>query len=123
MFNYDLHWNPMKMEQRIGRVHRLGQRREVRVSNFALHGTIDEYVLKLLQDKLRLFVSTIGEVDSVLAELQDGELDLEARVLDLWLRAEDTDDLETAVMALGDPLEQARARVAFAARRTQEVLG
>jgi SNF2 family DNA or RNA helicase len=123
VFNYDLHWNPMKMEQRIGRVHRLGQRHEVRVANFALRGSIDEYVLKLLQDKIRLFSSAIGEVDSVLADLQDGELDLEERLVDLWLRSDEGSDLDKAVQRLGESFEQARGQLTAAARRTVEVLG
>src|SRR5262249_6594022 len=64
--NYDLHWNPMRLEQRIGRVHRLGQRREVAVYNFALRDTIDDYVLQLLYQKINLFTLTIGALETIL---------------------------------------------------------
>jgi SNF2 family DNA or RNA helicase len=44
--NYDLPWNPMQLEQRVGRVHRIGQTREVFVFNFCLTGSLEEYILK-----------------------------------------------------------------------------
>jgi SNF2 family DNA or RNA helicase len=123
VFNYDLHWNPMKMEQRIGRVHRLGQKRNVTVANFALRGTIDEYVLQLLQSKINLFTMAIGALESVLADLQEGELDPEERILELWLANERTVDLAAAFDAFGAQLEQARLATQASVAMTREVLG
>ncbi len=61
--NYDLPWNPMKVEQRVGRVHRIGQEEDVVIHNFSIKDTIEEYVLKLLYEKVNLFKMTIGELD------------------------------------------------------------
>ena len=55
IINYDLPWNPMRVEQRIGRVHRLGQEQDVHIVNLVTEGTIDAYVLYLLDRKLDMF--------------------------------------------------------------------
>ncbi|OUM92878.1 MAG: hypothetical protein BAA04_13750 [Firmicutes bacterium ZCTH02-B6] len=67
--NYDLPWNPMRLEQRIGRVHRLGQTRDVLIYNLATRGTIEEYILYLLHEKLNMFQAVLGDMDAVLARL------------------------------------------------------
>ena len=72
MFNYDLHWNPMKIEQRIGRIHRFKQDRDVTVFNLAVKDTIDDYVLHILYQKIDLFTMTIGKMETVFAELKEG---------------------------------------------------
>ena len=61
--NYDLPWNPMRVEQRIGRVHRIGQTQDVNIYNYALEGTIESYILELLFTKIQLFNMTLGELD------------------------------------------------------------
>jgi len=66
VINFDLPWNPMRIEQRIGRVHRLGQTRPVYIRNFATVGTIEEHMVTLLQDKIRMFELVIGELDVIL---------------------------------------------------------
>ncbi len=66
VINFDLPWNPMRIEQRIGRVHRLGQTRPVHIRNFSTVGTIEEHMVTLLQDKIRMFELIIGELDVIL---------------------------------------------------------
>ncbi|HET8906458.1 MAG TPA: SNF2-related protein [Ktedonobacterales bacterium] len=120
--NYDLHWNPMRIEQRIGRVHRLGQTRDVRVLNFVLRETIDDYVVRLLYQKINLFTMTVGALETVLSEVQEGEIDLEERILELLLRTDDSATLRNDVDDLGDELVSARERQLAAESLTAEVL-
>ena len=69
LVNVDLPWNPMRIEQRIGRLHRLGQTREVHIWNVYARGTVEEYVLHLLHDKLDLFRSVVGDLEAILEPL------------------------------------------------------
>lgn len=66
MINFDLPWNPMRLEQRIGRIHRLGQAHDVQVFHLATRDTIEEHIVALLQEKIRMFETVVGEVDHIL---------------------------------------------------------
>lgn len=66
VINYDLPWNPMRVEQRIGRVHRLGQEHPVRVINLVARGTIEAYVLEILDRKIKMFELVVGEMEEIL---------------------------------------------------------
>ncbi|SFU89697.1 DEAD/DEAH box helicase [Alicyclobacillus macrosporangiidus] len=68
MINFDLPWNPMKLEQRIGRIHRLGQTEEVHVYNLSTRNTIEAHIVELLQEKIRMFEMVIGELDYILGD-------------------------------------------------------
>jgi SNF2 family DNA or RNA helicase len=70
VINYDLPWNPMRLEQRIGRVHRLGQEHPVQVINLAARGTIEAYVLEILDRKIRMFELVVGEMEEILGTWQ-----------------------------------------------------
>jgi SNF2 family DNA or RNA helicase len=122
VINLDLNWNPMKIEQRIGRVHRLGQTREVRVINMALKDTIDDYVVRLLYEKINLFTLTIGALETVLAETRDDELDLEERLLEILLEHDNQSAIREGVRALGDEMASAQGRQLEAQALTAEVL-
>jgi SNF2 family DNA or RNA helicase len=69
IINYDLPWNPMRLEQRIGRVHRLGQKHDVHIYNLAIQHTVEEHILKLLYEKINLFERVVGELDDILTKL------------------------------------------------------
>ncbi|WP_440895836.1 DEAD/DEAH box helicase [Amphibacillus sp. Q70] len=69
LINYDLPWNPMRIEQRIGRIHRYGQQNDVHIYNFSMEETIEDHVLNLLYGKIDLFKRVIGQLDQILAEL------------------------------------------------------
>jgi SNF2 family DNA or RNA helicase len=69
VINYDLPWNPMRVEQRIGRVHRLGQQRDVHIYNLSTVGTIEQHILNLLYEKIDLFEMVIGELDDIVERL------------------------------------------------------
>ncbi|BDH61940.1 putative ATP-dependent helicase YqhH [Lysinibacillus sp. PLM2] len=66
VINYDLPWNPMKLEQRIGRVHRLGQEEDVHIYNLAIEDTIEQKILDLLGDKIDVFEKVVGDLDDIL---------------------------------------------------------
>ncbi len=82
MINYDLPWNPMRLEQRIGRIHRLGQARDVYIYNLSTQGTVEEHLLRLLAEKIRMFEMVIGESERVIGMLNQGK-SLEARIMEL----------------------------------------
>lgn len=63
LFNFDLPWNPMDMEQRIGRIHRYGQNHTAQVYNLVLSDTIEGRIFLLLDDKLTEIARTVGKVD------------------------------------------------------------
>ncbi|QOT00787.1 DEAD/DEAH box helicase [Brevibacterium sp. JNUCC-42] len=69
VINYDMPWNPMRIEQRIGRVHRLGQKKDVFIYNLSTTDTIEEHILRLLYEKIDLFEMVIGELDDIVERL------------------------------------------------------
>lgn len=77
MINYDLPWNPMRLEQRIGRIHRYGQEKDVFVYNFAIRDTVEEHIMKLLYEKIHLFEHVIGDLDAILSELSIDNMEKE----------------------------------------------
>jgi len=79
MINYDLPWNPMHVEQRIGRIHRYGQKQHVTVYNFAIKNTLEEHVINLLYEKINVFERVIGELDDILERLNIKSFDTEMR--------------------------------------------
>lgn len=80
LVNYDLPWNPQRIEQRIGRVHRFGQKHNVVVVNFSNKGNLaEERILELLTEKFQLFTSVFGASDEVLGQIEDG-LDFEKMI-------------------------------------------
>lgn len=79
LINYDLPWNPMRLEQRIGRVHRYGQKNDIQIYNLAIKDTIEEHIMNLLYDKLDIFESVIGELDHILATLEIKSVDDEIK--------------------------------------------
>jgi SNF2 family DNA or RNA helicase len=66
VINFDLPWNPMKLEQRIGRVHRYGQKQDVYIYHFAYTQTVEDRMLALLYEKINLFQTAIGKIDTIL---------------------------------------------------------
>ncbi|MCB1179242.1 MAG: DEAD/DEAH box helicase family protein [Leptospiraceae bacterium] len=71
LFNYDLPWSPLKIEQRIGRIHRFGQKKNVYIFNFASKDTVAERILEVLTNKIRLFEESIGTSDALLGTIEE----------------------------------------------------
>ncbi len=105
--SFDVPWNPMLLEQRIGRVHRMGQTRDVHVYNLAMKGSAEEKLLDVLDRRLHLFELVVGEMDMVLGNLAD-DRDLEERVLALYAASKDEAEIDRGFDALAAEIGAAR---------------
>lgn len=105
LVNFDLPWNPMEIEQRIGRLHRYGQQHPVRIFNFTQEGTLQEHLLQVLQEKLNLFELVVGEIGLVLGERFDSD-EFAEEVLRRW--RENEGRVAEAMADFGDQLKAAR---------------
>jgi superfamily II DNA or RNA helicase len=85
LINFDIPWNPMAIEQRIGRIDRIGQTREVFIFNLVTAGTIEDSVLRILDEKINMFELVVGEVGAILGEI-DEQQDFSTLVLEAWLQ-------------------------------------
>jgi superfamily II DNA or RNA helicase len=113
--NYDLPWNPQRVEQRIGRCHRYGQQRDVLVLNFLnRQNAADARLYDLLSQKLALFDGVFGSSDEILGALGSG-IDFEKRVLDIYQSCRSSEEIDHAFAALRKELdERIEARLAAA---------
>ncbi len=118
--NFDLPWNPMKIEQRIGRLSRIGQTHDVHVFNLVAANTVEAAVLHLLEAKLNMFELVIGEVDMILGNLKD-EREFQDVVADLWAESSNQDDFTRRIGQLGDRLLDAK-RAYFEQRAVDDKL-
>jgi SNF2 family DNA or RNA helicase len=109
LINYDLPWNPMRVEQRIGRLHRLGQHREVTIFNLSCNETIEAHVIDLLARKIRMFELVIGELDLILGNIE-GAKSFEELLREAWENSDSEADLRQRLDELGDVLVRARRR-------------
>jgi SNF2 family DNA or RNA helicase len=115
--NFDLPWNPMKIEQRVGRLSRIGQRSDVYVFNLVAAGTVEAAVLHLLEAKLNMFELVIGEIDMILGNLGE-EKEFEEMVVDEWAASHDPGDFAARMETLGNRLLAAKA--AYFHQRAQD---
>jgi SNF2 family DNA or RNA helicase len=109
MINYDLPWNPMKIEQRIGRIHRIGQEKEVRIYNLCAANSIEDYILEILDRKINMFEMVIGEIEMVLGRVS-GEKDFSDRVYDIWMQATLPEERQQGFDQLATQLKRSRTR-------------
>ncbi len=109
LVNFDLPWNPMKIEQRIGRIHRIGQTRDVFIFNLCAVGSLESRLLDLLTEKIRMFELVVGEVGSILGNLDGGD-EFESLVLNLWLQSHDDQELEHRFDEFGQSLLEAQEK-------------
>jgi adenine-specific DNA-methyltransferase len=94
--NYDLPWNPQRIEQRIGRCHRYGQKHDVVVVNFLnTKNAADQRVFELLSEKFQLFEGVFGASDEVLGAIESG-VDFERRIADIYQRARKPEEIKEA---------------------------
>lgn len=96
VINYDLPWNPQRIEQRIGRCHRYGQKHDVVVVNFVNRDNeADRRVFQLLDQKFKLFDGVFGASDEVLGALESG-VDFERRIADIYQNCRHPNEIHTA---------------------------
>lgn len=107
LVNYDLPYNPMRIEQRVGRIHRIGQKRSVTIYNLAAEKTLEDYLLKILDEKINMFELVIGEMDMILGQIEE-ERGFEDVLLDLWMKSKSEEELVSGMSALGEKLLKAK---------------
>lgn len=96
VINYDLPWNPQRIEQRIGRCHRYGQKHDVVVVNFLNRkNAADKRVYQLLSEKFKLFAGVFGASDEVLGAIGSG-VDFEKRIADIYQRCRLAEEIQAA---------------------------
>ncbi|MFZ2957124.1 MAG: SNF2-related protein [Candidatus Ozemobacteraceae bacterium] len=106
LVNYDLPWNPMRIEQRIGRIHRLGQTDDVHIINLSAQNTIESYVLELLDKKINLFRLIIGELEMILGNMHSKKT-LEQIIIDIVTMSPNQEAMKRKFQTLGNKLEKA----------------
>ncbi|MEN8905268.1 MAG: SNF2-related protein, partial [Clostridiales bacterium] len=109
MVNYDLPWNPMAIEQRIGRIHRVGQERDVHVFNLASKDTIEHYILELLDKKINMFELVIGEVDMIIGDIEENE-SFSDMVMNAWTSSKNDNEVVEHMENIGDRLKESKTR-------------
>lgn len=106
LINYDLPWNPQKVEQRIGRVHRYGQLHDVVVVNFVNRKNPADYrVFELLNEKLKLFEGVFGASDEILGAIE-GNIDIEKRIYDIYKQCRTDEEIEYAFNKLQQDMDE-----------------
>lgn len=121
LVNFDIPWNPMAIEQWIDRIDRIGQTREVFVFNLVTSGTIEDAMLRILDEKINMFELVVGEVGAILGEI-DEQQDFSSLVLDAWLQS--TEEARTAAFdALEGQLLAARRQYEDARQLDEALFG
>jgi len=100
IINFDLPWNPMRVEQRIGRVHRLGQTNDVKIYNLSTRNTIEEHILALLHEKINMFEMVIGELDSIIERFEK-KTSLETQLFKVMMESKDEEEIRSHLDELG----------------------
>jgi superfamily II DNA/RNA helicase len=106
VINYDLPWNPQRVEQRIGRCHRYGQQHDVVVINFLnTRNEADCHVYDLLKEKFKLFDGIFGSSDEVLGSIESG-VDFEKKILAIYQNCRTTEQIEKAFSELQKEMDE-----------------
>jgi hypothetical protein len=119
VINFDLPWNPQRIEQRIGRCHRYGQKHDVVVINFLNErNAADRRVYELLNEKFNLFTGVFGVSDEVLGSIESG-VDFERRILDIYQECRAPEEIESAFETLRAELDET---IASRIQKTRQIL-
>jgi SNF2 family DNA or RNA helicase len=101
MINFDLPWNPMRVEQRIGRIHRLGQTQDVKIYNLSTRNTIEEHILSLLHEKINMFEKVIGQLDTILERFEKKK-SLESSLFRLVMESRSEEEIRNKLDEFGN---------------------
>lgn len=107
LINFDLPWNPMKIEQRIGRIHRIGQTRDVFIFNLSVHNTIEDHIITIMDTKINMFEMVIGEIEPILGYLGEDK-EFEDIIMDIWLKSGSEEESRKGFEKLGQKLVDAK---------------
>lgn len=110
IINFDLPWNPMRVEQRIGRVHRLGQKKDIYIYNLSTKNTIEEHILHLLHEKINMFELVIGELDVILERMEQ-KSSLEKSITNIVLNSDSHHEIKHKMNQLGDSFSEIKKQV------------
>ncbi len=120
--NFDLPWNPMQIEQRLGRIHRIGQSHDVVVVNLVGRGTIEEHIFSVLQAKINLFELVVGELDMILGRVDD-DFDFEHSVFEAHVSSADDVEFAARLEKLGNEIADARRNYSLSRERNDALIG
>jgi len=112
----------MRIEQRIGRIHRLGQERDVRIYNLAAAGTVEAEILELLDAKINMFQLVVGELDMILGNLEE-KRDFEDIIMDIWAGTDNEETMRAGMENLGERLTAARRHYVAVKELDDRLLG
>jgi superfamily II DNA or RNA helicase len=121
LVNFDLPWNPMAIEQRIGRIHRIGQTREVFIFNMVVRGTLEEHVLRVLDEKINMFELVVGEIGQILGEMDD-EGEFAETVFKAWVETTEA-EREATFDQIGERMAQAKQQYDSVKQLDEELFG
>jgi SNF2 family DNA or RNA helicase len=122
LVNLDLPWNPMRIEQRIGRLHRIGQTRDVFIFNLSVRETLEDHILHILENKINMFEMVIGEIEPLLGYLGE-EREFEDIVMEIWLRSHNHEEARSRFEVLGQDLVKAKSDYLKSKELDREVFG
>lgn len=108
LINFDLPWNPMRIEQRIGRLHRIGQSRDVFIFNVSVRETLEDHILDILENKISMFEMVIGEIEPLLGYLGE-EREFENIIMEIWMQSRSHEDAQSRFERFGQDLSKAKA--------------
>jgi hypothetical protein len=112
----------MRIEQRIGRLHRLGQTRDVYIYNLSAAESVEAHILELLDAKINMFQLVVGELDMILGNLQE-KRDFEDIIMDIWARAADEASLHAGLEDLGERLSAVKKQYLAVKEIDEQLLG
>ncbi|HLD69446.1 MAG TPA: SNF2-related protein [Candidatus Omnitrophota bacterium] len=107
IINFDLPWNPMRIEQRIGRLHRIGQKQDVFIFNLSVKGTLEDHIIDILDNKINMFEMVIGEIEPILGRIGQDE-EFEDVIMEIWMNSKNDDELRSNFGQLGDQMKNAK---------------